>query len=151
MKEFKSIISGAFALLFTLTFISCQEQEVKKVTLPSTKIAGEYIVDFELTQPFAASSTETLRIFNTSDMDNSLWVEDHDFFESQVKVTWDGGNTFSVENGNDILNGEIVNITGTIFPEKDSIHIEWRYLQGGDPADDYVVVANGVLYNGLTN
>ena len=132
-------------------FAACQDDEVKKQEFSYTPIVGEYDVHLELTQPSEASGHETIRIYNTANSMDSLWVEDDSFFESQVKVKWTGGNTFSVENGHDIIHGEVVNITGTIFPEKDSIHVEWRYLQGGAPEDDYVVVANGVLYNGLTN
>lgn len=59
------------------------------------------------------------------------------------------GNKFSIEGGDDIIHGEIVNITGEVFPANDSVHVEWRYLQGGDPADDYVIIANGHRYTGL--
>lgn len=139
-----------YLLLFT-ALASCQEIEVEKKVLPNVHVAGEWVVDLELTQPFAASDHQVIRIYNTANSSDSLWVEDADFFESKVRVKWDGANGFSAEGAEDILHGEIVNISGQVFPDKDSIHVEWRYLQGGDPADDYVVVANGVLYNGLTN
>ncbi len=131
--------------------LSCTETEFDKVVTSSTSISGEYDVSLDLTQPFTASGHETIRIYNSANSD-SLWIEDADFFESQVRVSWTGDNTFSITSGEDIIHGELVNITGEIFPATDSIHVEWRYLQGtGDEADDYVVVAKGVLYNGITN
>lgn len=139
-----------YLLVFTALF-SCQEIEVEKKSVPAADVVGEWVVDLELTQPFATSDQQVIRIYNTANSTDSLWVEDADFFESKVRVKWDGADGFSAEGAEDILHGEVVNITGKIFPEKDSIHVEWRYLQGGDPADDYVVVGNGVLYNGLTN
>jgi hypothetical protein len=131
--------------------VSCTETEFDKVLTDATSISGEYDVALELTQPFAASDHQLIAIFNTANSD-SLWIVDANFFESQVKVPWTGENTFSISNGEDIIHGEVVDIIGEIFPANDSIHVEWRYLQGtGDPADDFVVTASGFLYNGLTN
>ena len=139
------------AIACMVTLAGCTEQDPEKVVLPTVGIAGEYVVVLELKQPFEASDQQNIQIYNTANGFDSLWIEDHNFFESKVKVKWDGANSFSAEEGEDVLHGEIVNITGQIFPERDSIHVEWRYLQGGDPEDDYVVEANGVLYNGLDN
>jgi hypothetical protein len=140
-----------FVILCLGVFSRCTETEGEKIVLPTAGITGEYVVVLELTQPFEAESEQHILIYNTANGFDSLWVEDHNFFESKVKVKWDGANSFSAEAGEDIFHGEVVNIAGQIFPEKDSIHVEWRYLQGGEPEDDYVVVANGVLHNGLTN
>jgi hypothetical protein len=138
--------------IFALIVFGCTETEGEKTVFPTTHVTGEYALELELTQPIQAHSEETVRIYNTANSTDSLWIEDEDFFESKVRVKWNGDNTFSIEQGDDILLGEVVNITGEVFPANDSIHIEWRYLQGtGDPADDYVVVGNGVLFNGFTN
>jgi hypothetical protein len=139
-------------LVLSILAMACVEPEVEKIVLPGSDVAGEYIVHLELTQPFAASDEQVIRIFNTASLDaDSSWLEDHDFFESQVKVRWTDAYNFSAESGKDVLHGEVVNITGRIFPETDSIHVEWRYLQGGAPEADYVVIGKGVRYNGLTN
>jgi hypothetical protein len=139
-------------LLSAVTLYACTETEGEKTVFPTTIVTGEYALELELTQPFEAASEETVRIYNTANSKDSLWIEDEAFFDSKVKVKWNGDNTFSIEEGEDIAHGEVVNITGEIFPAKDSLHIEWRYLQGtGDPADDFVVVGNGVLFNGFTN
>lgn len=139
-------------LLAVVTLYACTETEGEKIVLPTSKITGEYVVNLELTQPFEASAEETIRVYNTANSADSLWVEDEAFYDSKVRVKWDGNTKFFVEEGNDIAHNEIVTISGEIFPANDSIHVEWRYHQGtGDPADDFVVFANGVLYNGLTN
>lgn len=138
--------------LLALTQLGCtEENDFEKVVLPYTEIVGEYVVDLDLTQPFEFHDQQTIIISNTAASNDSLWIEDANFFESKVRVKLTG-NKFSVIEGEDILHGEIVNITGEVFPEKDSVHVEWRYLQmTGDPADDYIVQAHGVLFNGLTN
>lgn len=143
---------------FTTVFIaallvwSCTETEFDKILLPTSDIGGEYVVTLEL-EAFDITDVQHIRVFNTAAGGDSLWVEDPDFFESQVKVILNDDNTFGVTGGWDILNGVDVDITGAVFPEKDSIHVEWKYLQVdlGDGPDDYVVTADGVLYNGLIN
>lgn len=140
-------------LLLGVGFSACdtEENDFKKVTFPYTDVVGEYVVNLELTQPFAASDVNTIIISNTAANNDSLWIEDGGFFESKVRVNREDM-TFSVTEGHDLFYGETVNIQGQVFPENDSIHVEWRYLQmTGDPADDYVVEANGVLYNGIDN
>jgi hypothetical protein len=141
-------------LLFALAVLlaGCTETEFDKVTLPTTDIGGEYVTTLEL-GALGITDVQHIRLFNTSFGTDSLWVEDLDFFESQVRVKLNDDNTFGVTNGIDILNGADVNITGKVFPENDSIHVEWTYLQVdiGLGPDDYVVTANGVLYNGITN
>jgi hypothetical protein len=138
--------------IVALLYLGCTETEFDKVTLPTTDIAGEYVVTLEL-PAFGISEEHNIRVFNTAYSTDSLWVEDHDFFETQVRVKRDGANKFSVTQGTDLFSGIEVNINGEIFPEKDSIHVEWEYLQVdfGDGPEDYVVTGNGVLYNGLTN
>lgn len=130
----------------------CTETEFDKVVLPTTDVAGEYVVTLELAA-LDITDEQHIRVFNTSAGGDSLWIEDLDFFESQVKVALNDDNTFGITNGVDILYGVDVNITGKVFPENDSIHVEWTYLQVdiGLGPDDYTVVANGVLYNGITN
>jgi hypothetical protein len=146
----KVIIAGAALAIFW----SCADTNinVKKQTFPYTEVSGEYSVALELTGAATASDHQHILIYNTASGLDSLWIEDRDFFDSKVEVKWDGSHLFAVTNGNDLAHGEIVNITGTVFPEQDSVHVEWRYLQGtGDPNDDYVVTADGSLYNGLKN
>jgi hypothetical protein len=138
--------------VITVLFWSCADTtiNVKKQVFPYTNVVGEYVVALELTQPFAASDHQHILIYNTTSSLDSLWIEDRDFFDSKVEVKWDGSNAFSITNGNDLAHGEVVNITGQVFPEKDSVHVEWRYLQGtGDPNDDFVVTADGSIYDGL--
>lgn len=131
---------------------SCAEPDFDKVLLPTSDIGGEYVVTLELAA-FDITDVQHIRIFNTAAGGDSLWVEDLDFFESQVKVSLNDDNSFGITGGRDILNDVEVNITGMVFPENDSIQVEWTYLQVdlGDGPEDYVVTANGVLYNGLTN
>ena len=116
---------------------------------PFTPATGEFDATFELTGADEATGHANFRIYNTSGSTDSLWIDDENFFESKVKVKWDGANNFSIEEGVDVYNGEVVNITGELFPEKDSVHVQWRYIQGGDPADDYYVEAGGRRYTGL--
>jgi hypothetical protein len=132
--------------------MSCTDEgDVDKVTFPYTQLVGTYVVDMDLTQPFEVSEEHSILLSNTAAQEgDSLWLIDPDFFDSRVKVAWEG-NTFSTTEGVDLINGEIVNVQGEVFPEQDSIHVEWRYLQGGAPEEDYIVIANGVLYNGITN
>lgn len=147
MKKNITLLSAVAFLLW-----SCTETEFDKVLLPTSEVGGEYVVTLELAS-LDITDVQHIRVFNTSAGGDSLWVEDHDFFESQVKVSLNDDNTFGITNGRDILNDARVNITGQVFPEKDSIHVEWTYLQVdiGLGPDDYVVEANGVRYNGLTN
>ena len=147
MKRNIAILSAIGLMLW-----SCTETEFDKVLLPTSEIGGEFVVALEL-KPLDITDVQHIRVFNTAAGGDSLWVEDHDFFESQVKVILNGDNTFGITNGRDILNDAAVNISGQVFPENDSIHIEWTYLQVdiGLGPDDYVVEANGVRYNGLTN
>lgn len=141
MKAFKYVI-----VMTMIGFFACEEEGVEKV--PFTRATGEFVAEFELTQPFETQESHHFKIYNTSGSNDSLWIDEPDFFDSKVKVARTG-NKFSIEGGTDIIHGEIVNITGEVFPAKDSVHVEWRYLQGGDPADDYVVIANGHRYTGL--
>lgn len=147
MKKNIALLLGVGLLLW-----GCTETEFDKVLLPTSQIGGEYVVALEL-ESLDITDVQHIRVFNTATGGDSLWVEDLDFFESQVKVYINDDNSFSITNGRDILNDADVNITGQVFPEKDSIHIEWTYLQVdiGLGPDDYVVEANGVRYNGLTN
>jgi hypothetical protein len=141
------------ALLVAMVLLwSCTETEFDKVVLPTTDVAGEYVVTLEL-QELDITDEQHIRVFNTSSSWDSLWIEDLNFFGSQVKVALNDDNTFGITNGVDIFSGANVNITGKVFPENDSIHVEWTYLQVdiGLGLDDYLVVANGVLYTGLTN
>lgn len=142
---------AAFALAGLLLW-GCTETEFDKVLLPTSDIGGEYVVDLEL-PALDITDVQHIRLFNTAAGGDSLWVEDRDFFESQVKVALNDDNTFGITNGKDILFGADVNIAGQVFPENDSIHVEWTYLQVdiGEGPKDYVVTANGVLYNGITN
>ena len=143
----KYILFSTFLFLF-----GCTETEFDKVTLPTTGVAGEYATIVEL-DAFEISEEHHIRVYNTALSTDSLWVEDHDFFQTQVRVKYDGANKFSITQGVDILSGIEVNINGEVFPENDSIHVEWEYLQvdiGEGPAD-YVVTADGTLYNGITN
>lgn len=126
---------------------SCSDSDVK-IKMPYTAISGEYDAEFNLSQPVTASDQVHFRIYNTANSNDSLWIDDENFFESKVKVHWDGNNRFSVIEGVDLYNGEVVNIEGELY-KGDSIRVEWRYLQGGDPEDDYVVVAKGKRYTGL--
>jgi hypothetical protein len=131
---------------------SCTETEFDKVTFPYTHVTGEYVMEFELPS-LDITDQQHLWVFNTANSADSLWVEDHDFFQTQVRVKWDGNNKFSATNGVDILSGLSVDITGEVFPENDSIHVEWTYYDAdiGLGEDDYVVTASGVRYNGITN
>lgn len=141
----------AFSIAGVLMW-SCTEPDFDKILLPTSDIGGEYVVDLEL-ESLGITDVQNIRLFNTAAGGDSLWIEDLNFFESQVKVSLNEDNTFGITNGRDILNDASVNITGQVFPEKDSIHVEWTYLQVdiGEGPNDYVVTANGVLYNGLTN
>lgn len=148
MKTITKMIS---VLSIGLLAMGCTENEYDKVVLPYTNVVGEYVVDMHLSQPFEVDDHVTIIISNTAAAEDSLWLEDANFYESKVRVKMDG-NKFFVTEGDDLLHGEVVNIEGEVFPEKDSIHVEWRYLQmSGDPGDDYVVEANGVIFNGITN
>lgn len=126
---------------------SCDADENEGEKKKYTNVVGEFDAEFELTQPFQASDHVHFLIYNTADESDSLWIDEENFFESKVKVAWDGKNTFSVTEGHDVYNGETVNIEGEIFG--DSVRVEWRYLQGGDPEDDYIVIAKGKRYTGL--
>lgn len=145
-------ISALILLITTLAYMGCTETEYEKVTFPTTVVTGEYVVDLNLPD-LDITDHQHIRVYNTSSSADSLWVEDNDFFESMVRVKFDGNNKFSVVNGVDILSGINVNITGEVYPEKDSIHVEWTYLDVdiGLGEDDYLVTANGILYNGFTN
>lgn len=148
-----SIRRNAIAALVALTLLwSCTETEFDKVLLPTTEVAGEYVVTLEL-EALDITDEQHIRLFNTAAGGDSLWLEDLNFFESQVKVALNDDNTFGIINGVDILYGVDVHVTGQVFPEKDSIHVEWTYLQVdiGLGPEDYHVVADGVLYNGITN
>lgn len=131
---------------------SCTETEFDKVVLPTTEVAGEYVVTLEL-PALDITDVQHIRIFNTSSSFDSLWIEDANFFGTQVRVGLNDDNTFGITNGLDILGDISVDVTGRIFPENDSIHVEWTYkdVDIGLGEDDYQVIANGVLYNGLTN
>nr|PZN48419.1 MAG: hypothetical protein DIU61_18795 [Bacteroidota bacterium] len=137
-------------LVTAVLFWSCTETEFDKVLLPSTEVAGEYVVTIEL-PALDITDVQHIKVFNTSSSFDSLWIEDPDFFETQVKVKLNSDNTFGITNGVDIFSGISVDITGKVFPEKDSIHIEWLYkdVDIGLGEDDYQVIANGVLYDGL--
>lgn len=138
-------------MIAALCFTACTDEgDVDKVVLPYTDVVGNYVVELELTQPFEVTEVHSILLSNTAADRDSLWIIDPDFFGSQVRVLLEG-NTFSTIEGEDIMFGEVVTISGEVFPEQDSIHVEWRYLQGGDPSDDYVVIANGVLFDGITN
>ncbi|UII20181.1 hypothetical protein [Fulvivirga ligni] len=148
MKKITKMIS---VLSIGILAWGCTENEYDKVVLPYTNVVGEYVVDMHLSQPFVVDDHVTIVISNTAAAEDSLWLEDANFYESKVRVKMEGNKFFTTE-GDDLLHGEVVNIEGEVFPEKDSIHVEWRYLQmSGDPGDDYVVEANGVIYNGITN
>lgn len=147
-RNIKTVLSSIVIFLSA----GCTDTEFKKVTLPTTGISGEYVVTLNL-EALDITDVQHIRVFNTASSTDSLWVEDHDFFETQVRVKWDGNNTFGIVNGVDILSGINVNIAGEVFPASDSIHVEWTYLQVdiGLGPEDYVVQADGVLYNGITN
>lgn len=138
--------------LFSLLFFGCTETTFDKEVLSTAKVTGEYVTTMEL-EALDIAEDHNIRIYNTSFSSDSLWVEDHDFFQTQVRVAYDGEQKFSITNGTDILSGIRVNITGEVFPDNDSIHVEWTYLQVdiGEGEQDYVVTADGVLYNGITN
>ena len=149
MNKKKYIVTFSIA---GLLLWSCTEMEFDKVLLPTSDIGGEYVVNLEL-EALGITDVQHIRLFNTAAGGDSLWVEDLNFFETQVKVGLNDDNTFGITNGKDILNDTDVNITGQVFPEMDSVHVEWTYLQVdiGEGPKDYVVEANGVLYNGITN
>ncbi len=138
------------ALVAWVLLASCTETEFDKVVLPTTDVAGEYVVTLEL-PALDVTDVQLIRVFNTASSFDSLWIEDPDFFGTQVKVGLNDDNTFGITNGVDILSGISLDITGKVFPEKDSIHIEWLYkdVDIGLGEDDYQVIANGVVYDGL--
>lgn len=145
-------ISALIILITALAYMGCTETESEKVTFPTTAVTGEYVVELNIPD-LDVTDHQHIRVYNTSFSTDSLWVEDHDFFETLVRVKFDGNNKFSVTNGVDVLSGIHVNIAGEVFPEKDSVHVEWTYLDVdiGLGEDDYLVTANGILYNGFTN
>jgi hypothetical protein len=145
-------ISALIIVIMALAFVGCTETEFEKVAIPTNSVTGEFVVELNLPD-LDITDHQHILIYNTAGSKDSIWVEDHDFFESMVRVKYDGNNKFSVTNGIDILHGASVNIKGEVFPEKDSIHVEWTYLQVdiGLGDDDYLVTANGILYNGITN
>ena len=138
------------ALLATVLFWSCTETEYDKEIIPTTEASGEYVVELEL-PALDIIDVQHIHVFNTASSFDSLWIADFDFFGTQVKVGLNDDNTFGVTNGVDILSGITVDVTGKVFPEKDSIHVEWLYMDVdlGDGEQDYEVIANGVLYTGL--
>jgi hypothetical protein len=142
----KKILNWVVVTCVVTGLCSCEQAGREEV--PYTKVTGEFVTDLTLTGAAEAHAVEHVEIFNTAEGTDSLWIVDHDFFQSQVKVKWDGKRSFSAVEGVDIVFGEVVNITGEI-QEDGTINIEWRYLQGGDPADDYVVVGVGHRYTGL--
>jgi hypothetical protein len=131
-------------------FWSCTETEYDKEIIPTTEASGEYVVELEL-PALDIIDVQHIHVFNTASSFDSLWIADFDFFGTQVKVGLNDDNTFGVTNGVDILSGITVDVTGKVFPEKDSIHVEWLYrdVDLGDGEQDYEVIANGVLYTGL--
>ncbi len=144
----KKILNLAVITCVIVGLYSCEQEGREEV--PYTKVTGEFVTDLTLTGAAEAHTVAHIEIFNTAEGTDSLWIADTHFFESQVKVKWDGKRSFSAVNGVDILLGEVVNITGEVL-EDGTINVEWRYLQGGDPADDYVVVGVGHRYTGLDN
>jgi hypothetical protein len=146
------IISAILYSAVVMLLANCTETDFKKVTLPTTAISGEYVVALNLAA-LDITDEQHIRVFNTTFSTDSLWVEDADFFETQVRVKWNGDHTFGVSNGVDIWSGIDVDINGEVFPANDSIHVEWTYKQVdiGLGPEDYVVTADGVLYNGITN
>jgi hypothetical protein len=148
------IIAVILAALVWSCNLSDTDVVTKKVTYNYTKAAGEYAVNFELTDGDEASGTGHFKIYNTSFSKDSLWIEDTEFWGSQIKVKFnETDNTFSVTNGANILShsGEVGTITGQVFREQDSVQVEWRYPDVDDPSITYVVTAQGKLYNGETN
>lgn len=59
MKTFKYAILASFIVLF-----ACEEEGVQKV--PFTRATGEFVADFELTQPFETQESHHFKIYNTS-------------------------------------------------------------------------------------
>ncbi|MBL3656870.1 hypothetical protein [Fulvivirga sediminis] len=143
-------------IIFLLTLVggltSCtEENDYDKVTFPYTEVVGEYVVDVQLTSPFETSDHVTIILSNTSTSNDSIWIEDEDFFKSKIKARLEG-NKLSAINGLDIFKGKRANVQGEVFPENDSIHIEWTYIEGfGELEADNIVEANGILFNGITN
>ncbi|HLT80390.1 MAG TPA: lipid-binding protein, partial [Cyclobacteriaceae bacterium] len=91
-----SIRRNAIAALVALTLLwSCTETEFDKVLLPTTEVAGEYVVTLEL-EALDITDEQHIRLFNTAAGGDSLWLEDLNFFESQVKVALNDDNTFGI-------------------------------------------------------
>ncbi len=142
----KKILNWVIITTVAAGLYACDEAGRDEV--PYTKVTGEFVTDLTLSGADEAQAEEHIEIFNTAEGTDSLWIADTHFFDSKVKVKWDGKRSFSAVEGKDIVHGEVVNITGEILDDG-TLHIEWRYLQGGDPADDYVVVGVGHRYTGL--
>lgn len=146
MKMIKIAMVGLVVLLSSCT----EENDFEQAKLPFEYISGEYVSEMEYVNAAIEGHDITI-ILTTTSRGDSLWLEDQDFWTSKVRVNVDG-NTFSAEGADDIYLGEVVDVSGEIFPENDSIHVEWRYLRfTGDPADDDIVTADGVIFNGITN
>ena len=71
------------ALVAWVLLASCTETEFDKVVLPTTDVAGEYVVTLEL-PALDVTDVQLIRVFNTASSFDSLWIEDPDFFGTQV-------------------------------------------------------------------
>jgi hypothetical protein len=143
MKKIIVLIS-----IVSVVLHGCLEDTREGPKTPFENIAGDYEAEFEFIEPAPDMTTAHFRVFNVgSGTLDSLWVQDENVWESMVKVKWDGKNSFSITEGHDIIHGEVVNITGEIF-SKDSIRVEWHYVQA-DPADDVIIVAKGKRFSGF--
>src|SRR5690606_21668415 len=117
-----SIRRNAIAALVALTLLwSCTETEFDKVLLPTTEVAGEYVVTLEL-EALDITDEQHIRLFNPAVGGDTVFHAGLNIFVSQVTVPHTDYTTFAITNSVDTPYGVDLRVSFQVFAEQHSIH-----------------------------